>query len=1051
MERKNSNIENGNSIEAQFGNMTLQQHKDILQHNNINSSTSLRQPSIQNSDKYLQDFRIDQKNGGTVVAPNIVGSIIAGDVYVTQVSHFSSINNNETLQSVKNKIKTRMMKDSERILEGSAQQSVSLNKIYTQLFIINDESDPINREHEIWQIETTNDLNTSAQTIINYNEILKPPLDENRTMKIVLTKGIAGIGKTVTVQKFVYDWASGKANQDLEFVFLLPFRELNLLEGKKSLFDLLCDFYPEFKDARSISDWICDRKVLFILDGLDEYKNELSFQTSILSDPAKKDTLDVLLANLLRGKLLPSAHLWITSRPVAAEQLPSEIFRQGYVTQIRGFIDEQKDEYFTRQFEDPDLTQKVICHLRSHKSLWILCHIPLFCWISSVVLKTIIKSQNKDSEMPSNQTEMYIHYLLIQTELSHNKYQGKNVSQEDALRQHKELIKKLAALAYWKLKEQNAIFSKEDLRKYYITPDEAFRYPGIITYVSECKSGYNRTKLFSFVHISVQEFFAALFVFHEFLSGNQDSLGLTKAKMGQNSNLSDFLKSVIDVAVESKNEHLDLFNCFLFGISCDSSRCILEGFLPRSENSSLEDHKKVTKYIKLLRRKDLSPERCLSLVRCIVELKDSSFLQMPDLESSRTTKPLTLFQCTLLAFQFVMSDTDHDEFVLRKFNITLEGFQRFSPAITRFRMAMLKGSGFTEKHCDILVPLLTSPNSHLTHLDLSHNSLGLSALKQLSRAFCDPKCQIQMLNLSHNDLHSQDMEFIKNVLSGSNVNLKILDLSDNQLEDEGVKIISAGLQSANCHLEVLKLSGCHIKEGVLKLLSSLKASLRELDLQYNDLGNIMEKKVSLRKYKLPSLRIYTGGVCSHQPGLYQYAVTLTFDPQTANEYLYLNENNTVAVRKREKQQLPANDERFDKCNQVLCRQPLSGRCFFTVDVIGAGVHIGVACKGIKRKGANDTVCLGRNKMSWCLCCSKNVCVAHDKKTESLTKPLQTESTRKLGVFLDQEAASIFFYRMNPEPELLYMFDADFPEDQELYAAFGIQEPDSSVCLRQASL
>ncbi|XP_016398976.1 NACHT, LRR and PYD domains-containing protein 13-like [Sinocyclocheilus rhinocerous] len=426
---------------------------------------------------------------------------------------------------------------------------------------------------------------------------------------------------------------------------------------------------------------------------------------------------------------------------------------------------------------------------------------------------------------------------------------------------------------------------------------------------------------------------------------------------------------------------------------------------------------------------------------------------MPDLERSRTKKPLTLFQCTLLAFRFVMSDTDHDEFVLRKFNITLEGFQRFSPAITRFRKAMLKGSGFTEKHCDILVPLLTSPNSHLTHLDLSHNSLGLSALKQLSRAFCDPKCQIQMLNLSHNDLHSQDMEFIKDVLSGSNVNLKILDLSDNHLEDEGVKILSAGLRSAKCHLEVLKLSGCQIQEGVLKLLSSLKASLRELDLQYNDLGNIMEKKVRRLKDKLPSLRIYTGGVCNHQPGLYKYAVTLTFDPQTANEYLYLSENNTVAVCKRERQQLPANDERFDKCNQVLCCQPLSGRCFFTVDVSGTGVHMGVACKGIKRKGANDTVRLGRNKMLWCLCCSKNVCVAHDKKTESLTKPLQTESTRKLGVFLDREAGSVFFYRLNlnSEPELLHMFDAEFPQDQELYAAFSIQEPDSSVHLRQASL
>ncbi|CAM4658692.1 unnamed protein product [Leuciscus chuanchicus] len=950
-------------------------------------------------------------------------------------------------------MKSRMMKDSERILEGSAQQSVTLNKIYTQLFIINDASDPINREHEIWQIET-NDSNTSVQAVINYNEILKPPSDENRPMKTVLTKGIAGIGKTVTVQKFVHDWASGEANQDLELVFLLPFRELNLHVGEyQSLFDLLCDFYPEFKDARQISDWICDRKVLFILDGLDEYKNDLSFQTSILSDVKKKTTLDVLLVNLLRGKLLPSAHLWITSRPVAAGQLPSEIFTQGCITQIRGFTYEQKEEYFTKQFEDPALTQKVICHLKSHKSLWILCHIPLFCWISSVVLKNIIKSQNKDRDMPSNQTEMYIHYLHNQTRLSHNKYQGKELPPQDALIQHKELIKKLAELAYWKLKEQNAIFSKEDLRKYYITPEEALRYPGIITCVSEDKFGYSRTKLYSFVHLSVQEFFAALFVFHEFLSGNQDSLGLIKVTKEQKSYLSDFLKGVIDVAVQSKNEHLDLFNCFLFGISCDSSREILEGFLPRLQGSSSEDHKKVTKYIKSLRRKDLTPERCFSLVRCLVELKDISFLEMKNLERSRTKKTLTLFQCTFLAFRFVMSDTDHEEFVLRKYNITLEGFQRFSPAIKCFRKAQLEGSGFTEKHCDILVSFLTSPNSHLTHLDLSHNSLGQSAVKQLSKSLCDLKCQIQMLNLSHNNLHSQDMELIKDVLSGSNVNLKILDLSDNQVEDLGVEILSAGLRKAKCHLEVLKLSGCQIKQGVSKLLSSLKAKsfLRELDLQYNDLGNIMEQKIHLLKAKLPSLRISSGGVCHDQSGLYKYAVALTFDPQTANEYLYLSENNTVAVRKMEKQQLPANDERFDKINQVLCCQPLSGRCFFTVEVTGTDVHMGVACKGIKRKGASDAVRLGRNKMSWSLCCLKNVCVAHNKKTESLTKPLQTESTRNLGVFVDQKAGSVFYYRLSPEPELLYMFDADFPEDQELYAAFSIQKPNCSVCLRQASL
>ncbi|ROL43715.1 Ribonuclease inhibitor [Anabarilius grahami] len=394
----------------------------------------------------------------------------------------------------------------------------------------------------------------------------------------------------------------------------------------------------------------------------------------------------------------------------------------------------------------------------------------------------------------------------------------------------------------------------------------------------------------------------------------------------------------------------------------------------------------------------------------------------------------------------------------------------------------LKGCGITEQHCKSLAGYLRSPNSHLTDLDLSHNALGGSALKQLSTALCDPNCQIQILNLSHNHLQSQDMELIRDVLSGENMNLRVLDLSDNPLGDSGVKILSAGLQSTNCHLEVLKLSGCQIKEGVYQLLSSLKANpscLRELDLRYNDLGNIGQE--ILDEY-LCSLRIPTGGVCGPQPGLYKScyfpevdyvlyphayadenslrtidanlislfldAVTLTFDPQTANEYLYLNGNNTVVTRQKEKQQLPDNDERFDMCNQVLCRPPLSERCFFEVDVIGRDINVGVACEGMERKGASDRVRLGRNEMSWSLCCSDNVCVAqHNQKTVSIP----TESIRKLGVFLDREARSLCFYSLSPQIKLLYMFDADFPEDQDLLVVFRIQEPGCSVNLRPESL
>ncbi|XP_073681968.1 protein NLRC3-like [Garra rufa] len=1062
MSPKKSRIENADSVQTHSGNMTFQQHNNLPQvDNSNNNSNSLSPGQLIHNPNIQYNSTIDLKDGCTAFAPNLVQTNITGDVnmnlHVPQVSRSTSVNKHEVLQNIKSEMKSRMMEDSEWILEGSESQPVSLNEIYTQLFIINDESDPINKEHEIWQMETTHDLDTSALKVINYNQILRPPLGKNRNIKTVLTKGIAGIGKTLTVKKFVLDWGRGESNQELDFVFLLPFRELNLVTGEKSLFDLICVFYSEFREAREIPEWMCNRKVLFILDGLDEYKKDLNFQSSLLSDVTEEATVDVLLVNLLRRKLLPSANVWITSRPVAAIQLPTEIFIHGYITQIRGFTDEQKEEYFKKQFENPEQRKEVICHLKNQKSLWILCHIPLFCWISSVVLRDIIEKLNEDRNMPSSLTEMYIHYLLIQTELSHKKYQGQELSQEDALQKHKEVILKLAELAYRQLKETDegilqkdyVIFKEEDLMKYNISVGELSPYAGIITCVSERTSPFSDTKLFSFVHLSIQEFFAAMFAFQEFLSGNQDSLELSSAKKRQKSSLSGFLKLLIDEALKSRNGHLDLFNSFVFGISCDTSRGLLEGFLPPDRSCSSDDHRKVAKYIKTLMNKRLSSERCIGLVRCLVELKNQSFLQaMHELERSQSIKPLTPFQCSLLAHQFVMSDTKHQEFDLRKYNITLDGFQRFSPAIACFRKALLKGSSITEQHCEILKRYLTSPNSHLTHLHLSHNGLGLSALEHLSTALCDLNCQIEILNLSHNNFQSQDMEQIRKVLSGENLNLRVLDLSDNPLQDSGVKILSDGLQSPNCHLEVLKLSGCQITEGVYQLLSSLKVNssyLRELDLRYNDLRHFRQENL---QQELLSLRISTGGECGHKPGLYQYFKALSFDPQTANEYLSLSENNTkVSCQTRKQRNADANDERFDKCNQVLSCQPLIGRSFFIVDVIGPVVHVGVACKGIKRKGKGDQVHLGRNKISWSLRCSKMCAAHHNKKAVSI----QSDFISKLGVFVDRDAGSVCFYMLSPEYKLLYMFDAEFPEDQELYAAFRIQDTNSSVILRQESL
>ncbi|KAG8004412.1 Protein NLRC3 [Nibea albiflora] len=240
-------------------------------------------------------------------------------------------------------------------------------------------------------------------------------------IRTVVTKGVAGIGKTVLTQKFTLDWAEDKANQDIQFIFPFTFRELNVLREKKfSLVELVHHFFTETKEAG-----ICrfeDFQVVFIFDGLDECRLPLDFHhTETLTDVRESTSVDVLLTNLIRGKLLPSARLWITTRPAAANQIPPDCVDM--VTEVRGFTDPQKDEYFKKRFRDEEQARRIISHIKKSRSLYIMCHIPVFCWISASVLEDLLKTRD-GGELPKTLTEMYIHFLVVQAKLKNIKYDG---------------------------------------------------------------------------------------------------------------------------------------------------------------------------------------------------------------------------------------------------------------------------------------------------------------------------------------------------------------------------------------------------------------------------------------------------------------------------------------------------------------------------------------------------------------------------------------------------------------------------------------------------
>uniref|UniRef100_A0A8K9X6X2 B30.2/SPRY domain-containing protein n=1 Tax=Oncorhynchus mykiss TaxID=8022 RepID=A0A8K9X6X2_ONCMY len=825
-----------------------------------------------------------------------------------------------------------------------------LNKIYTELYITEGGTGEVNNEHELKQIETTTRKQARPETAIKCKDIFKPLTGQDKLIRTVLTKGVAGIGKTVSVQKFILDWAEGKANQDVQFVFSFPFRELNLMKADKHTFiELLNHFSVETKQSRiSIYN---KYKVLFIFDGLDECRLPLDFKNNnICWDVTESTSVDVLLTNLIKGNLLPSALLWITTRPAAANKIPPECVDQ--VTEVRGFNDPQKEEYFRKRFRDEDLASRIISHIKTSRSLHIMCHIPVFCWISATVLEHMLK--HKREEMPKTLTEMYSHLVEFHTKQKNDKYLGK---EETGPHWNKESILSLGKLAFQQLVNGNLIFYEEDLKESGIDVNEASVYSGLCTQLFKEECVLYQDKVYCFVHLSIQEFLAAVYVFLSFINNNENLVD--KLQTNDKPEVT-FYKSAVDKALQSETGNMDLFLRFLLGLSLESNQKHLRGLLTKTRSSS-QSHEETVEYIKEKIRENLSPERSINLFHCLNELNDHSLVEeiQSYLRSGSLSKPnLSPAQWSALVFVLLTSEKELDVFDLKEYSRSEEGLLRLLPVVKASRAALLSDCGVTEEGCASLVSALESNPSHLRELDLSNNDL----------------------------------------------------------KDSGVKLLSAGLGNPHCKLETLRLSGCLVtEEGCASLVSALRSNpshLRELDLSYNHPGDsgvrLLSAGLEEPHCRLEKLNVEHGGENRMKPGLRKYVCDLTLNLNTVHRHLSLSEENRKVTWRREEQPYPDHPERFEDCRQVLCREGLTGRCYWEVEWSGGGAVIGVTYKGINRRGRGRDCWLGWNDKSWSLNCSDNSYSAwHNKK--STTIDVHPSSSHRVGVYLDWPAGTLSFY------------------------------------------
>uniref|UniRef100_A0A673J2W5 NACHT domain-containing protein n=1 Tax=Sinocyclocheilus rhinocerous TaxID=307959 RepID=A0A673J2W5_9TELE len=675
------------------------------------------------------------------------------------------------------KLKSKLKEKFQRINEGISNQMSSplLNEIYTELYITEGGIREVNNEHEVRQIETASRRTETRETPIKCNDIFKALPGQNKPIRTVLTKGVAGIGKTVSVHKFILDWAEGNTNQDVHYIFPLPFRELNVMEKNISLMDLLHLFFKDTKELRP-TDYE-DYKVLFIFDGMDECRLSLDFpKNPNLFDVTEPASVDVLLTNLIKGNLLPSALLWITSRPAAASQIPPECVDQ--VTEVRGFNDPQKDDYFRKRISDQSLANRIISHMKSSRSLYIMCHIPVFCWISATVLQRML-CEAESAEIPKTLTQMFTHFLIYQTKLKSLKYDGK------------------CELAYEQLEKGNLIFYEDDLRECGIDVREASVYSGICTQIFREEFELYLGKVYSFVHLSMQEFLAALFKLISFI-GNKE----------HNSKITEFLKSEVNQAIQSESGHLDLFLRFLLGLSSVSSKALLRGLLAQTDSMS-SSQEEIVEYIKMKIRENSSPEKSINLFHCLNELNDHSLVQEVQTFLSKTGASrlsgarLSPSQWSALVFVLLNSDEELDEFNLSKYDQSEECLLRLLPVVETSRKADLSGCGLTEKSCLALASALTTS---LRDLNLSNNNLEDSGPKHLSTGLKNPQCKLETLKLSGCLIREEGCAALASALRLNPSYLRELDLNWNKPGDTGVKLLSVVLKDPHCKLEKLRVN-----------------------------------------------------------------------------------------------------------------------------------------------------------------------------------------------------------------------------------------------------
>ncbi|XP_039618059.1 NACHT, LRR and PYD domains-containing protein 3-like [Polypterus senegalus] len=601
---------------------------------------------------------------------------------------------------------------------------------------------------------------------------------------IVVVSGVAGIGKTIMVQKITFDWARGTQYQRFAFVFLFKFRELNLLdtetEPQMPLTRLIVRHYKYLNDPRLREILKKPESLLFIFDGLDEYKHKLDFTPRKLPSNPEEDYFPVhtLVTSLVRGTLLKGCTVLITTRPTALETLDME--RVDRFAEILGFFPEQRLMYFKKFFGDADLGTEAFQYVEENEILYTMCFNPSYCWIICSVLKShFMTPEEERGAAPRTVTELFVMFL-------HNILTNHKREAED----QQEILVRLGKMAYYGVMNRTLVFyDKMEMSTFGLQPILSSPFlSGFLKEILQRESTLEHTT-YTFYHLTLQEFMAACSFYLDPSGGIEELL------------------EKLDSCVDGRFE---ILTRFLAGLARYSVFKTLGGVMGEFERKTA---KRILEWVKKKAEKALwgaDKRKALQVYQWLYETQNKKLIRDAigkDLKMRFSKMALSPLDCAVLG-SVISCCGEFEELNLSETTLTSECIRRLAPGIICCRRVNLPRCGLNFTCCSALSYTLSSPHSRLTELDLNTNNMENSGVNQLCEGLRSENCKLEKLSLSSCCLTSRCCSALSSALSAPHSRLTELNLSgNNNMKDSGVDQLCDGLRSENCKLE--KLNFCH--------------------------------------------------------------------------------------------------------------------------------------------------------------------------------------------------------------------------------------------------